>query len=205
MSRSPDDRNPHDPPARKVLVVDDEPTLRLGFAYALSGRGTIVDTAGTGREAVEKLALHHYDILILDLRMPDMDGMAVVEALRGRRDTVPIVLCSAAISAAVVCKAIGLGVVDFLQKPVRPADLREIVHFVLGTKQAPLPLAMEAARQGRYRDAVTHLEKDTDLPAESVAWRDIFKSMPPPDDRDSLAVLVEFIRSNLGFISFRAR
>ncbi len=203
MSRLPENHTDPGLSPWKVLVVDDEPTLRLGFAYALSNRDTIVDTAGTGREAIEKLGAGPFDIVILDLRMPDLDGMAVIESLRGREEEIPIVLCSAAISPEVVCKAVGYGVVDFLQKPVRPADLREVVKFVLGTKAEPLPLAMEAARHGRYGEAVAHLEEAS--PRKEVAiWRNIFEAMPSPDDGGGPPGLLEIVRNNLDTLSFHA-
>jgi CheY-like chemotaxis protein len=205
MSPSPENRGAAEAPTRRVLVVDDEPTLRLGFAYALASRHTRVDTAATGRDALDKLGRGKYDLLVLDLRMPDMDGMAVVESLRQSRNNIPIVLCSAAIPPAVICRAISHGVVDFLEKPVHPDDLRKIVNFVLGTKTQPLPLALEAARHQRFREASAHLENDTDPPAHSAAWHTVFKSMPPPRDRGALDALLEYIRTHMTLTSFHQR
>src|SRR5688500_5983859 len=121
MSPSPDSGAVPPPVRYKVLVVDDEPTLRLGFSYALSDHDT--DTAANGTEALEKLESGPYDLAILDLWMPDVDGLRVIETLRRHGNLLPVVLCSAVITPSAALRAITGQVVDFLLKPVRPAEL----------------------------------------------------------------------------------
>ena len=91
MSQLPDIEETQGDTKRKVLVVDDEPTLRLGFAYALSNRTTTVETAGTGRIALDRIAEVGFDIVILDLRMPELDGLGVIDALHSRA---PLRICA---------------------------------------------------------------------------------------------------------------
>jgi two-component system response regulator QseB len=140
----------------KVLVVDDEPTLRLGFSYALSDHDT--DTAANGGEALTKLESGDYDLVILDLRMPDIDGLRVIESLRRHGNPLPIVLCSAAITPAAALRAITGQVVDFLLKPVQPAELRGIVRHVLDPGDDPFSQAMAMARTGRLEEAIRQLQ-----------------------------------------------
>ncbi|RYD49942.1 MAG: response regulator, partial [Verrucomicrobiaceae bacterium] len=104
MSPSPDSRETDE--RLRVLVVDDEPTLRLGFAYALSNRHTLVETAANGRIALERIANERFDIMILDLRMPDLDGIGVIEELRASGNRIPVVLCSAALNPRAALRAI---------------------------------------------------------------------------------------------------
>src|SRR5262245_1726903 len=88
----------------KVLVGDAEPTLRLGFSYALADHET--DTAAGGREALIKIREQKYDVVILDLRMPDIDGLQVIEMLRRQDNLLPVVLCSAALTPSSALRAI---------------------------------------------------------------------------------------------------
>ncbi len=82
MSQLPDRTTAGQNGALSVLIVDDEPTLRLGFTYALSNNLTKVETAANGRDALDRIAEMHFDIMILDLRMPELDGIGVIQALR---------------------------------------------------------------------------------------------------------------------------
>jgi len=171
---------------RRVLVVDDEPTLRLGFSYALSDRDTHVDTAATGRQALEKTREHTYDIIILDLRMPDIDGLGVLEALRLSGNLVPIVLCSAALTPAAALRAIQHRVPDFLLKPIRPTDLRDVVQFILDPPDNPLSHAMIAARAGKMNAAIQHIREEAAHDRTCAAWLEVLESLiNQPDDIDS--------------------
>lgn len=171
---------------RRVLVVDDEPTLRLGFSYALANRDTYVDTASTGRQALEKIRENPYDIIILDLRMPDIDGLGVLETLRLSGNLIPIVLCSAALTPAAALRAIQHRVPDFLLKPIRPTDLRDVVEFILNPPDSALARAMIAARAGKLDTAIRHLREEAEHDHTCAAWLEVLESLvTPPDDFES--------------------
>jgi len=188
---------------RRVLVVDDEPTLRLGFSYALSNRDTHVDTASTGRQALEKVREHSYDIIILDLRMPDIDGIGVLETLRLSGNLVPIVLCSAALTPGAALRAIQHRVPDFLLKPIRPTDLRDVVEFILNPPDSPLSRAMIAARAGKMDTAIQHIREEATHDRTCAAWLEVLQSLVHPRDDaespDNPAAL-----SSLGILAFRS-
>lgn len=189
---------------RNVLVVDDEPTLRLGFSYALSNRSTTVDTASTGRQALEKIKASKYDIVILDLRMPDIDGLGVIETLRLTGNLIPIVLCSAAITPTAALRAIQHRVPDFLLKPVRPADLRDVVEFVLAPPETLHSQAMIAARAGKIETAIQLITPDAAHDRTAAAWLEVFHSLiTPPDDAGPPAG-ERVLRSNLASLAFRS-
>ncbi len=188
MYRSPDSRRAAATAARRLLVVDDEPTLRLGFAYALSGPETAVKTAGTGRQALEMLAAERFDLMVLDLRMPDIDGLGVIERLRNARDEIPIVLCSAALTPSSALRAIHCRVVDFLMKPVRPADLRSVIRFVLEPGDGVHYEAMKAARRGKFCDAIARFESMANPDARARAWLGLLRILRAGgEDRDEIA------------------
>lgn len=191
----------------KVLVVDDEPTLRLGFAYALSNRTTTVETAASGRHALEKFADGggaHFDILILDLRMPGLDGVGVIEALRGQGAPIPIVLCTTTLHPNAALRAIRQGVVDFLLKPVRPVDLRQVVESVIHPGQQPLAQALQAARDGRIASAIRILETEPAPDKQAACWLDVLKSVRDTAANEDTSALPEAIGTDLSLLAFNA-
>lgn len=177
MFQSPDSDDTGGSTKLRVLVVDDEPTLRLGFAYALSSRTTTVETAANGRHALERMAETEFNILVLDLRMPDLDGLGVIDALRSQGNNIPVVLCSAALSPNAALHAVRQGVVDFLPKPVRPVDLRKVVEFILHPERQPFPQAMRAARSGRRGEAIRILSEETVLSPQAASWLEVLVAL----------------------------
>lgn len=204
MFQSPEPQETQNNGQLKVLVVDDEPTLRLGFTYALSNRFTIVETAATGQQALDKIAITRFDIMILDLRMPELDGIGVVEALRDAGNPLPIVLCSAALTAGVALRAIRRGVVDFLLKPVRPVDLRQVIEFVIRPENRPLPRAMKAARSGRPMEAIQILESDASPSQQVRHWLDVLTTIRNAEPDGEIFLLETKIRSSLSVLAFNA-
>ncbi len=191
---------------RKVLVVDDEPTLRLGFAYALSSRTMTVETAASGRHALEKFAGGgaDFDLLILDLRMPGLDGVEVIEALRDQGISIPIVLCSISLHSNTALRAIRRGVVDFLLKPVRPVDLRQMVGSVIHPGRQPLARALQAARDGRIADAIQTLENNPAPDKQAACWLDVLKSIRRTGTSEETSALPATIGTDLSLLAFNA-
>ncbi len=114
-----------------ILIVDDEQTIRLGFSVALRTAGFEVEMASDGAEAVECAARISPDCIVLDLRMPGMDGLQAARELRIRGFKSPIVLASAFADHHTAVAAIGAGITDFLTKPVKPTQLRYAVNHAL--------------------------------------------------------------------------
>jgi len=202
MSPSPDSGAPGSPGRYRLLVVDDEPTLRLGFSYALSDHET--DTAAGGNEALAKLDSNGYDLMILDLRMPDIDGLRVIETLRRHGNFLPIVLCSAAITPSAALRAITGQVVDFLLKPVRPAELRGIVQHVLNPEEDPLSQALSHARAGRHELAIGLLQS-ADLTSPRIqAWLGILRAIRSGGLEAEAAAFGKLERDGLDALAYQA-
>jgi two-component system KDP operon response regulator KdpE len=100
----------------RVLVVDDETSIRRSLEINLSARGFVVDAVGTGEAALEFAARHHPDVVILDLGLPGVGGLAVIEGLRGWTN-VPIVVLSAREAERDKVAALDLGADDYVTKP----------------------------------------------------------------------------------------
>jgi len=100
----------------RVLVVDDEAPIRRALAANLKARGYEVDLAETGEQALELVARHHPDVVLLDLGLPGMDGLEVIDGLRGWTQ-VPIVVLSARGAEPDKVAALDAGADDYVSKP----------------------------------------------------------------------------------------
>jgi two-component system KDP operon response regulator KdpE len=100
-----------------VLVVDDEPAIRRFLRTALGAQDYQTFEAATGREALDALTQRRIDIVVLDLGLPDMDGFAVLENMRGSGSTVPVVVLSSRADERGKVKALDMGADDYVTKP----------------------------------------------------------------------------------------
>jgi two-component system response regulator AtoC len=104
----------------RLLLVDDDQGFRRSTAELLTGEGYEVRTAAGGSEALRELQASRFDLLLLDLRMPGADGLAIVEALRVWGDGIPILMLTGYGTVDAAVRALQLGADDFLTKPVEP-------------------------------------------------------------------------------------
>jgi FixJ family two-component response regulator len=116
---------------RPVLIVDDEKNIRLTLSLALEKLNLPVDTAVNGEEALGKLKEKSYALMLLDLRMPGLDGMEVLRRVPSIRPEVKVVIITAWGSIEAAVEAMKLGAVDFLQKPFDAEDVRNLVASLL--------------------------------------------------------------------------
>jgi DNA-binding response OmpR family regulator len=124
-----------------ILIVDDEPNLRLVFRTALEASDYTLSAAADGEEALLWLQSQRVDLVLLDLRMPGLGGMDVLEALRESGNEIPVVIVTAHGDVPNAIRAMKLGAVDFLSKPVAPETLRRVVAEVLHRHAPPAPTA----------------------------------------------------------------
>jgi DNA-binding response OmpR family regulator len=171
----------------RVLIVDDETNIRLMLRTALRSEGYAVAEATNGREALTAIEREVPAVMMLDLSMPVLDGLGVLQELRNvpadRKPRVIVLTAYGSIPTAV--KATRMGAVDFLEKPVSPDEVREAVQAALDEPAAGLPPAggtgetgdgmlaggydavldrvRKALRVGQFADAETLLMKAADL------------------------------------------
>lgn len=113
--------------ATRVLVVDDDKNERLNFRITLETEGYEIFEASSAERALELLAEYSFALAILDMRMPGIDGLELLARMRASNIKVPAMIVTAYSSVPHAVKAMKLGAIDFLQKPVRPDDLRNAV------------------------------------------------------------------------------
>jgi two-component system chemotaxis response regulator CheY len=120
--------------APRVLVIDDGITMRLFYRTVLEAAGFAVEEATNGLEGYEKVLAQSFDLLIVDINMPKMDGYSMLRAVRGNAavHAVPAVTISTESSDADVVKAYQAGANYYLVKPVAPEMLVEVAHLLAG-------------------------------------------------------------------------
>lgn len=103
----------------RVLVVDDESSIRELLAKTLALAEYDVDTAPDGRAALERLRLGHYGLLIADLKMPGMDGLTLIREAKRLKSDIPVIIITGFSTESSAIEAINLGVAGYLTKPFR--------------------------------------------------------------------------------------
>lgn len=120
--------------APRVLVIDDGITMRLFYRTVLEGAGFEVEEATNGVEGYEKVLASRFDLLIVDINMPKMDGYAMLRAVRRDATTqgVPAVTISTEAGDSDALKAYEAGANYYLVKPVAPETLTEVARLMTG-------------------------------------------------------------------------
>jgi two-component system KDP operon response regulator KdpE len=137
-----------------VLVADDEPRITKLVSLALSEEGFRVVTACNGEEALARAEEVRPDIVLLDIVMPDLDGIEVMRRLRERR-AVPVILLTARGSTADKAMGLDLGADDYVAKPFHPDELAARVRAVIRRSAGPQP----AGGVVRFDDVEIDLER----------------------------------------------
>jgi DNA-binding response OmpR family regulator len=165
----------------KILVIDDEKNILFTVRQALEPHGYEVTTATTGEEALRLTAEGSFDLMLLDLKLPGIDGVEVMSQLSGRARRPQVIVITAFGTVTNAVEAMKLGAMDFIEKPFSPKELREAVRRVLD-RPAPgadpgsdysgwIALAKRCAGEGQLGNAIAHARHATGLdPARPEAF-----------------------------------
>ena len=151
--------------AKPTLIVDDEKNIRLALSRALEQLDIPVETAASGEEALEKLAAGGYGVMLLDLRLPGVDGMEVLRLVTQEQPEIRVIIITAYGSIDLAVEAMKLGAVDFLQKPFEVARVREMVRRILEKQEESvgygdyIALAKERILEGYFDIAGVYAQK----------------------------------------------
>jgi DNA-binding response OmpR family regulator len=154
---------------RPILIVDDEKNIRLTLSQALETLGGEIDAAANGEEALSKLKEREFGLILLDIRMPGMDGMEVLRQVREIRPDIRVIMITAYGTIESAVEAMKLGAVDFLQKPFDPEEIRELVSRVMDRDKIDehklvdyasyIELAKKCIGERHFKAAVEHVRK----------------------------------------------
>ena len=135
----------------RIALVDDQALVRAGLRALLEQQGiAIAFEADDGQALLDQLKATPVDIVLSDIRMPGMDGIAALEALRARGDATPVLLLTTFDDAELLLRATEAGAQGFLLKDAAPEDLRDAIVRVAAGETLLQPVSTDAVR-ARYR------------------------------------------------------
>ena len=115
-----------------ILVADDDKTYRNSMQKVLERAGYSVESAWDVDSALEALRARHFDLLVCDCRMPGKSGLDLLQELRRDHSVVPVLMISACADAATEARALELGAIELIRKPVRRQELIDSAARVVG-------------------------------------------------------------------------
>ncbi len=110
-----------------VLVLDDEPIVGKRLKPALEKQGYLVEVFEDGRSALARLREHAFDIVVTDVRMDDVDGIQVLEAVQAMSARTRVIIITGYATVELAREALAKGAFDFIAKPFKPDDLRAVI------------------------------------------------------------------------------
>jgi two-component system cell cycle response regulator CtrA len=115
----------------RILLVEDDPSTSQAVAAMLKKSDWVVDTADMGEDGLDLGKVYEYDLIIVDLMLPDMDGMDVIRQLRNAKVATPVLILSGLTQSEKKVQGLGLGADDYLTKPFNRDELLARVHAIV--------------------------------------------------------------------------
>lgn len=144
---------------KRILVIDDDSRLRDLLTRYLSEQGFTAQAAADANAMDSLLARERFDLMVLDLMLPEEDGLAICRRLRGQGVSLPIIMLTARGDEIDRILGLEMGADDYLPKPFNPRELLARIHAVL-RRQAPAAPALPDAQNGHARFGPYHFEPD---------------------------------------------
>ncbi|VBB44094.1 Acetoacetate metabolism regulatory protein AtoC [uncultured Desulfatiglans sp.] len=138
---------------RRVLVVDDEAVVRSGIKRALQSRGLEAVAVAAAEEALQMLARTHFDLALLDIRIPDMDGVELLKRIRTAHPELPVIMITGYPTIDTAVHAMKLGALDYLVKPFRLDDLDAALKKIVWPPEAEAGQAGALGEKGLQIDS----------------------------------------------------
>jgi DNA-binding NtrC family response regulator len=161
----------------KILIIDDEEVVRESLAQWFEAEGYAVKAAGSGKEALAAVADNEFDLSLLDIKMPGMDGMEVQVRLRDADPDLIVVVMTGYATVETAVQALKRGAYDYITKPVDPDELSHLVSKALEHRHTKQEV-------DRLRESLREIFPRTDLIGKSAAMKRVteFVEMVAPTD-----------------------
>ncbi|MCK5511764.1 MAG: sigma-54-dependent Fis family transcriptional regulator [Thermodesulfovibrionia bacterium] len=116
---------------KKILVIDDESIIRISCQRSLSNEGYEVKLASSGKEGIELLEKGEFNLVLLDIKMPDMDGIEVLKKITSTWPETKVIMITGYSTVEAAVKTLRLGALNYLEKPFTPDSLIETIKEAL--------------------------------------------------------------------------
>jgi DNA-binding NtrC family response regulator len=113
---------------KKILVIDDEAIVRVSCERVLTPEGYDVKVVSKGTDALDILSRENFDLVLTDLKMPDMDGLEVLKEIKSRWPRINVIIITGYGTISTAVQAIKLGAYEYLEKPFTPEDILRAVQ-----------------------------------------------------------------------------
>jgi DNA-binding response OmpR family regulator len=170
--------------AVRILVVEDDPSIRMGLEDTLTAKGYAVDVVGRGGDGVDRAATGRYDLVVLDVMLPDIDGFEVLRRLRAHRAcrALPVIMLSARGAELDRVRGLELGADDYVTKPFSLMELLARVASVLrrarGDVAEPAGLAFGDLDIDLVGQVAMRAGQRLELPSRAFAILKVFARRP---------------------------
>jgi DNA-binding NtrC family response regulator len=161
-----------------ILMMEDEPSVALGLQMVLSDEGYDVDVAMTGGSAMDTLDKKTFDLLVADLRLPDIDGMEVIRRVKDKKPDTGVIVITGYSSVSSAVEAMKLGAYDYLPKPFTDEEFKNAVEGALESKKkvvAERPKVDFESEEGKLlqkREIARVLNRTTE---DADFWRELME------------------------------
>jgi DNA-binding NarL/FixJ family response regulator len=182
----------------KVVVADDHEVVRSGLANLLKGSDiVIVDEASDGDEAVEKTMKHVPDVILMDIRMPNRDGLSALEAIREKMPEARVVMLSTYDNPTYVARSVALGATDFVLKG---STRQELVDVITRAASGDEPLDTSVLRRVKRVMRRRHEREDDGIPLtnrELQVLRHVALGLSNREIGQSLGISIETVKEHV--------
>ncbi len=180
----------------RILIVDDDPAINDGCSQVLTRGGYEISQATSGIDAWTLLDRYDFDLILLDLKLPDINGLDLLRRIRSRDSMVPVVMITAYGTVQNAVEAMRMGADDFLPKPFEPDELRFVVQRTLKTKQ----LALENIY---LKEELKKQEGDVKIIGRSAALTELLDQVERVAPTDSTVLITGESGTGKGLIARR--
>ncbi|HEX2523603.1 MAG TPA: sigma-54 dependent transcriptional regulator, partial [Terriglobia bacterium] len=166
----------------RILICDDEPSVRDSLGSWFREEGYAVDTAVSGRDALEKLTHGVWDIYLLDIKMPGMDGLELQRKIRALDSNATIILMTAFASIETAVEAMKQGAYDYVVKPVDPDDLEHLVQNAAERRDL-------VCENRRLREKIDEISQFHDIVGKSPSMQSVLEQVTLVSQTDTTILI----------------
>lgn len=182
----------------KLMIVDDHEVVRSGLSSLLSGSDIdVVAEASNGQEAIDKARKHKPNVILMDIRMPEVDGLAALETIHGEMPDTKVVVLSTYDNPTYIARAVALGADDYLLKGSSQTDLVESIRAVAAGRETKGSAELRRIAGTMNTKSVTENEEVSLTQRETQVLRHLALGLSNKEVGRSLSISVETVKEHV--------